>query len=82
MTTVFHARPYGRFIEIGSNFRKRKLYRMSQGQIFLGDSFRNGHDVSAQIQFRRENQSQNLVIPACFFLKNRPIDFHINSTSY
>ena len=25
MATVFHARPYGRFIEIKSNFRRRKL---------------------------------------------------------
>ena len=27
MKTVFHARPYARFTEIKSNFRRKKLYR-------------------------------------------------------
>ena len=31
MTTVFHTWLYGRFIEIQSNLRKKKLQRMNQG---------------------------------------------------
>ena len=35
MTTVFHARPYGRFIEIQSNLWRKKLHSTNQGSIFL-----------------------------------------------
>ena len=45
---------------------------------FLGDSFSNRDNVRALIQFRRESQPQYL--NSCFFLKNRPIHFHISST--
>ena len=37
------------------------------------------NDVRAPIQFSRERQLQHL--KRCFFLKDRPIHFHINSTS-
>ena len=30
MTTVFYARPYGRFIEIQSSLRRKKLHRTNQ----------------------------------------------------
>ena len=39
MTTVFHAWPYGRFIEIQRNLRRKKLHRTNQGPNFLGGSF-------------------------------------------
>ena len=39
MTIVFHARVYGRFIEIQSNLRRKKLHRMNQGSNFLGGTF-------------------------------------------
>ena len=39
----------------------------------------NRDNVRAPIQFRRERQPQHL--KRCFFLKNRPIHFHVNSTS-
>ena len=35
MTTVFHARPYGRCIEIKSNNRRRKLHRINKGSHYL-----------------------------------------------
>ena len=35
MTTVFHAMPYGRFIEMQSNPRRKKLHRTNQGSDFL-----------------------------------------------
>lgn len=38
MTTVFQATPYGRFIEIKNNLRKRKLYQMNIGYNFLGSN--------------------------------------------
>ena len=60
MTTVFHARPDDRFIEIQSNLRINKLHRTNQGSNFLGGSFSNRDNVRAQIQFRRERQPQHL----------------------
>ena len=45
--TVFHARLYGRFVEIQSNLQK------NQGSNFLGDNF-SIRDVIVSIQFRRE----------------------------
>ena len=74
-----HAWPYGRFIEIQRNLKKKKLHRTNQSSNFLGSSFSSRDNVRAPIQFRRENQSQHF--KRWFFLKNRPIHFHINSTS-
>ena len=79
MTTVFHAWLYGGFIEIQSNPRRKKLHSTNQGFNFLGGTCSNRDDVTAPIQFRRENQPQHL--KRLFFLKNRNINFHINSTS-
>ena len=79
MTAVFHTWPYGRLIEIQSNLRRKKLHRTNQGSNFLRGSFSNRDNVRAPIQFRRESQPQHL--KRCFILKNRPIHFHINSTS-
>ena len=79
MTAVFHTCPYGKFIEIQSNLRRKKLHRMNQGSNFLGGRFSNRDNVRASIQIRRESQPQHL--KRCFFLKNRPIHFQINSTS-
>ena len=67
------------FIEIQSNLRRKKLHRTNQGSNFLGGSFNNRDNVRAPVQFRRESQPQHL--KRWFFLKNRPIHFHINSTS-
>ena len=79
VTTVVQAWVYGRFIEIPSNLRRKKLRRTNQGFNFLGGSFSNRNTVSALIQFRRESQPQHL--KRSFFLKNRPICFQINSTN-
>ena len=79
MTTVFHAWLYGRFLEMQRNLRKKKLHRTNQGSNFLGGSLSNRMNVRAPIQFRRESQPKHL--KRLFFLKNRPISFHINSTS-
>ena len=45
MTTVFHKRLYGRFIEIQSNLRREKLQRTDQGSNFLEGSFSNRDNV-------------------------------------
>ena len=55
-------RPYFRLIEIKSNFGRKKLHRVNLGSNFLGSRFSNGNNVRAQVQFRRERQSQHLKI--------------------
>ena len=49
MATVFHARLYGRFIEIKSSLRRKKLHRMNKGSNILGGIF-SKRDVRAPIQ--------------------------------
>ena len=55
MTTVLHAWPYGRFIEIQRNLGRKKLHRTSQGSNFLGSSFNNRDNVRDPIQFRTDD---------------------------
>ena len=62
MTAVFHAWPYGRFIEIQINLRRKKLHRTNQGSKFLGGTFGKRDNIRAPIQFRRESQPQHLKI--------------------
>ena len=45
MPIEFCTRLYGRFIEIKSNFRRKKFHRTNQGSNFLGSSFSNGNNV-------------------------------------
>ena len=52
--------PYGRFIEIQINLRRKELHRTNQGSNFLGGTFSNGDNVRAPIQFGRESQHQHL----------------------
>ena len=56
---------------------RKKLHRTNQGSNFLGGSFSNRDNVRAPIQFRRESQPQHA--KRRFFLKSRPIHFHINA---
>ena len=51
MTAVLHAWLYGRFREIQSNFRRKKLQRTNQDSDFLGRSFSNTDNKKAPIQF-------------------------------
>ena len=44
--TVFHAWPYGRFLEIHSNLRRKKLHRTNQGSNFLGGTLSNRNNVN------------------------------------
>ena len=60
MTTVFHVWPHGKFIEIQSNLRRKKLHRANQSFNFLGGSFSNRDNVRAPIQFGGESQPQYL----------------------
>ena len=62
MTTVFHTWPYGRFIEIQSNLRRKKLHRPNQGSNFLGGSFSNRDNARAPIQFRSGELCYNFAI--------------------
>ena len=60
MTAIFHARPYGKFIEVKSNFVRKKLYRMYQDSNLLGSSFNNRYNVRAPVEFKGERQSQTI----------------------
>ena len=42
-------RPYGRFVEIHSNLRRKKHHKMNQGSNFLGGSFNNRDSLGAPI---------------------------------
>ena len=79
MISVFHVWPYGRFTEIQSNLRRKKLDRTNQRTNFLGRNFINRNNVRVPVQLRREIQPQHIKTQC--FLKNRPISFHVNSTS-
>ena len=68
MTTVFHARLYGRFTKIKSTLRRKNFYTANQGSNFLGGNFSNGDNVRAPTQLGKEPQSQSL--KRWFFLKH------------
>ena len=60
-------------------FKRGSIWRINSPLYLLNLSFTNRVNVRASIQFRRERQPQYL--KRWFFLKNRHIHFHINSTS-
>ena len=78
MTTISHAKPNDKFIDIKCKIRGKKIYRTNQDSNFLSGSLSNGDKVSSPIQFKKEKQSQNLKRE--FFIMGRPIHFHINNT--
>ena len=45
LTTVFHTWPYGKFIEIQSTLRRKKLHRTNKVPVFFGGSFNNRDNV-------------------------------------
>ena len=69
MTTVPHTWPCGRFIEIQSNLRRKKLHRTNEGSNFLGGSFTNRDNVIATIQFRRKSHHPATTQPPPSILK-------------
>ena len=60
MTTVFHAKSYGRFIEIKSILREKKLHRRNHGSSFLGGSFSNRDNLGIQFNLEEKNSSKTL----------------------
>ena len=80
MTRVFHAWPYGRFTEIKSNLRRKKLHIMNQSSNFLGNSFGNRDNVRTPIQFRRKSLP-SILKENSYSRTDTHIHFHINSTS-
>ena len=80
MITAFHVWLYGRSIG-AEQLRRKKHYQKNHTRLQFSwalGSFSNNRDVKCKspIQFRRESQPQHL--KKWFFLKNRPIHFHIN----
>ena len=62
MTTVFHARPCRRAIEIQSNLRRKKLHRTNQDFDFLRGNFSNRDNVRAPIQFKEKVNPSILIV--------------------
>ena len=60
ITTVFHVWPFGRYMEIHSNLKRKKLHRANQRSNFPGDRFSNRDNVRAPIKFREKSQPQHL----------------------
>ena len=54
MTKVFHVWVYGRFIEIQSNLRRKKLHKINQSSNFHGGSFSNRDNVTTLIQLEEK----------------------------
>ena len=48
MKTVFHAWLYGRFVEIQSTLRRKKLHTRNQGSNFPGGNFSNRYNIRAK----------------------------------
>ena len=57
MTTVLHASPYSKLIEIKHNLLQQNLFKLYKSQCshFLTGSSSIRDNISAPIQFRREN---------------------------
>ena len=62
ITAVFHARLIGKFMEIQSNFQRKKL---SQGSTFLGGSFSNRECKGPNLMKKRKITiaSSNIIFP-------------------
>ena len=50
MTTIFHARPLGRFIEIKNNLRRKELHNTNQGFNFFWRQFIDRGNVEVPIK--------------------------------
>ena len=61
MTTVFHARPYGRFIKTQSNFRRKKDHRTNQSSNFLRGSIGIRDNVRAQESNLEEKHNSSIL---------------------
>ena len=60
ITTVIHAWPYGRLLEIQSNLSRKKLHRRHQGSNYLGGNFSNRDNIRTPTQFRGQVNPSNL----------------------
>ena len=49
MATIFQARPYGRFLDIKCNCKRKKLDGTNQGSTYLGGRFINRDNVRSQL---------------------------------
>ena len=58
MTTVFHTWSCGKFIEIQSSLRRKKLHRTNQDSNLLGGSFSSRDNLRDPTQFRRESPQE------------------------
>ena len=66
MTTVFHARLYGRFIETQSNLRRNKLHITNQGSNFVPALKSTSHFLAQSIVSRRSDSSSETNSSCCY----------------
>ena len=78
MTTVFHARQYGRFVEIKNNL-KRKFIKIIKAPIFLEELL--AIEIRYEPQSNSEEKDNPSILKDDFSSKNKCTQFHINSTS-
>ena len=67
MTTVFYAGPYGRFTEIKTNLKIKKLYGVHQDCNLIGGSSSDSNNVGPLIQYRREEKDNFSIFKDDFF---------------
>ena len=69
--------PYGRFVEIQNNLRRKKLHRTNQGCNFTGGSFSKRGNVRVQFNLKAKSTPPSWKI---IFPQEQSIYFPINST--
>ena len=74
MTAVFHAWPYGRFIEIQSNLRRKKLHRTNQAPIFL-EAVLAIEMMMSEPQSNLEEKVNHSILKYYFFSRTDPSIF-------
>ena len=86
MTTVFNARPYGRFDGIKNKLRRKKFRRINLGSNVLGSSFSKSDNVGAPIFHSQISSTTSWVCPAVkltsrilLIVFHRPLRWHFPS---
>ena len=79
MKSVFHAWPYGRFIEMKINLRRKKFYRTNQGN-FLGGNFSNRQCKKSQSNL--EEKVKPIILKDVFSSRTDPSIFTLIAPAF
>ena len=64
---TFHARWYGRFVEIKGSLRRKQLHKTGEGSNFLENSFSNRDNARIPIQFGSEKELHGPFLRILFY---------------